>query len=142
MLRPTIHRRSFLAACAAVPFAGACARIPYVAGQLDGDRLVVAKSAFGVDPFAMVEVPGSDFPVYVHRHGAEDYSAVLTRCTHRACTVEPEGARLVCPCHGSEYSPVGTLLKGPAQRSLQRFGVTTDETRVIIQGVAGAGAAR
>ncbi len=141
-MRPTIHRRSFLAACAAVPFAGACARIPYVAGQFDGARLVVPKSAFGVDPFAMVEVPGSDFPIYVHHHGGDDYSAVLTRCTHRGCTVEPEGARLVCPCHGSEYSPVGALLKGPAQRPLQRFGVRSDEARVIIEGVAGAGAAR
>lgn len=141
-MQPTIHRRSFLAACAAVPFAGACARISYVSGTLDGDRIVVAKSAFGVDPYAMVEVPGHDFPLYVHRHATDDYSAVLTRCTHRGCTVEPEGARLVCPCHGSEYSPVGALLKGPAQRPLQRFGVTTDEARVFIQGVAGVGANR
>lgn len=145
-MQPTIHRRSFLAACAAaplaIPFLGACARLSYVSGRVDGDRIVVAKNVFAVDPFALIEVPGLKFPIYVHQHSAEDYSAVHTRCTHRGCTVEPEGGRLVCPCHGSEYTQLGVLLKGPAQRSLQRFGVTTDGENVYIQGALGAGGAR
>jgi Rieske Fe-S protein len=138
MMRPTIHRRTFLAACAAIPFAGACARMTFVSGQLEGGRIVVAKADLADEPFALVEVPGHDFPLYVHRHGPDEYSAVLTRCMHRGCTVEPEGGRLVCPCHGSEYTSLGEVLKGPTQRPLIRFAVTTDAERIYIHDAARA----
>jgi len=137
-MRPTIHRRAFLAACAAVPFAGACARMTFVSGRLDADRIVVAKTALADEPYALVEVPSFDFPVYVHRQGADEYTAVLTRCTHRGCTVEPERERLVCPCHGSEYSHVGAVLKGPAERPLVQFEVATDGENIYILDAARA----
>ena len=141
-MRPTIHRRAFLAACAAVPFAGACARLTFVSGRLDADRIVVAKSDLANENSALVEVPAFDFPIYVHRQGVDAYSAVLTRCGHRGCTVEPAGERLVCPCHGSEYTPVGAILKGPTERPLMRFEVATDAEYVYILDAARAGVSR
>lgn len=141
-MRPTIHRRAFLAACAAVPFAGACARLTFVSGRLDADRVVVARSELANEPFALIEVPTLDFPVYLHRQGVDDYSAVLTRCGHRGCTVEPEGGRLVCPCHGSEYTHLGAILKGPTERPLIRFEVATDAEHIYILDVARAAVAR
>ncbi|MEX2181620.1 MAG: Rieske (2Fe-2S) protein [Gemmatimonadaceae bacterium] len=128
----TIARRAFLATCAAVPFAGACARMTYVSGRLDGGRVVVTKAALGDDGFAMVDVPTLNFPIYVHRHGEDDYSAVLTRCMHRGCTVEPTAGRLVCPCHGSEYTASGAVLKGPTERALTAYPVTTDAEHIYI----------
>ena len=41
----------------------------------------------------------------------------------RGCTVDVHGERLVCPCHGSTYNRSGEVLKGPAQRALQRYAV-------------------
>ena len=141
-MRPTIHRRAFLVACAAVPFAGACARLSFVSGRLDADRIVVAKSDLAAEQYALVEVPLLDFPIYLHRQGVDAYSAVLTRCGHRGCTVEPEGGRLVCPCHGSEYTHLGAILKGPTERPLIRFEVATDSEYIYILDVARAAVAR
>jgi len=132
-----LTRRGFVAACAAVPFAGACARMSYVQGRIDGGRIVVAKSDLGAGSFALVDVPGLNFPIYVHLHGAEEYTAVLTRCMHRGCTVEPTDGRLVCPCHGSEYTAAGAVLKGPTARPLITYQVTTDAEHIYIAGVAG-----
>jgi Rieske Fe-S protein len=134
----TLDRRAFLALCAVAPIAGACARMNFVSGRLDAGRIVVAKSELAEQPFALVETSSLEFPIYVHRQGPDDYSAVLTRCMHRGCTVEPEGGRLVCPCHGSEYTSVGAILKGPTELPLIRFRVTTDAENIYIHDVAEA----
>jgi Rieske Fe-S protein len=110
----------------------------FVSGRLEAGRIVVAKSELAEQPFALVETPSLEFPIYVHRQGPDDYSAVLTRCMHRGCTVEPEGGRLVCPCHGSEYTSAGAILKGPTELPLIRFPVTTDEANIYIHDTAGA----
>lgn len=128
-----MNRRSFLAVCAIAPMAGACARMSYVPGFLATDgRLIVGRAEFATQPFALVDAPGLEFPVYVHQHASDDYSAVLTRCMHRGCTVEPGDGKLVCPCHGSEYTHVGAVLKGPTQAPLIRFPVTLDAENILI----------
>jgi cytochrome b6-f complex iron-sulfur subunit len=126
-----VSRRGFVAACAAVPLA-ACARMSYVSATVDGDRLAVSRAVVNLTGFALVDAPGLEFPIYVHRHAEHDYSAVLTRCMHRGCTVEPTAGRLVCPCHGSEYTAVGAVLKGPTELPLIRYHVTTDAERIFI----------
>jgi Rieske Fe-S protein len=133
-----MDRRAFLATCAAaplVPLAASCARMSYVPGMLAADgRVLVSRAEFPADgdAFALVDAPGLRFPVYVHRHGPDEYSAVLTRCMHRGCTVEPTQGRLICPCHGSEYTTVGAVLKGPTEAPLIRFPVTTDAEHILI----------
>jgi cytochrome b6-f complex iron-sulfur subunit len=47
--------------------------------------------------------------------------------------VEPAAEHLVCPCHGSEYSNEGEVLKGPTQRPLRRLPVTLDADRILIE---------
>ncbi len=41
----------------------------------------------------------------------------------------------VCPCHGSEFQPDGTYIRGPAPRSLDRFviKVETPDGQVIAE---------
>ena len=63
-------------------------------------------------------------PLYVLALGAGDFAAVSPICTHQGCTVGVEGAHLVCPCHGSTYTREGTVVRGPAERSLTRFPAT------------------
>lgn len=132
-----IDRRAFVASCVAVPLAAACVRMTYVSGRLDAGRIVVAKSAFAEHSFALVESPSLAFPLYVQQQGADEYSAVLTRCMHRGCTVEPTDGRLVCPCHGSEFTSRGAVLKGPSELPLIRFPVTTDAEHLYILETAG-----
>lgn len=137
MSTPLLDRRAFLALCTALPLAGACAQLTFVNGRLDGSRIVVARSALGTKNFALVEVPSMEFPVYLHRHTPDEFTAVLTRCMHRGCTVEPADDRLICPCHGSEYTTRGAILKGPTELPLIKFAVTSDDTNIYIEG-AGA----
>jgi Rieske Fe-S protein len=48
-------------------------------------------------------------------------------CTHLGCRIDRiKNDRLVCPCHGSEYSPEGVNLKGPAGRPLKELSFHPD----------------
>lgn len=56
-------------------------------------------------------------------HTAQDtFNAMTAVCTHQACTVEGyQSGTFTCPCHGSQYSTGGAVVKGPATASLRRF---------------------
>ena len=42
-------------------------------------------------------------------------------CTHLGCLInQSEGAKLLCPCHGSEFSLNGMAVKGPAYKPLKK----------------------
>jgi len=49
------------------------------------------------------------------------FIAVSTICRHKGCTVELEGEKFVCPCHGSEYTKEGKVTQGPAKTDLKAF---------------------
>ncbi|MGH7713637.1 MAG: ubiquinol-cytochrome c reductase iron-sulfur subunit, partial [Gemmatimonadaceae bacterium] len=61
------------------------------------------------------------------------HTVLSSECTHRACTVEAQGDRIVCPCHGSTYDRKGDVLRGPAERPLRRYPsrLTSDGVLVI-----------
>ncbi len=119
--------------CGAVPSVlGACAsRIRYVTPSVLGDRLAVPAVAVAAAGL-LVEVPGADLPIYLRRHNSGDFTAVSTRCMHRGCQVEPTTDKLVCPCHGSEYTFAGDVIQGPTERALTRHRVTSDRDTVYI----------
>jgi len=56
------------------------------------------------------------------------FQALSLVCTHEGCTTAYSGAnsKFVCPCHGSEFSDAGAVLKGPAADPLARFVVTVN----------------
>ena len=75
---------------------------------------------------------GHGEPVYILAHEDGSFSAVSPVCTHLGCTVEIEGERLVCPCHGSTYDRRGTVLQGPAQQSLARYRTSVGADGILI----------
>lgn len=127
-----MERRAFLVACAATSLSAACASTPYVAGRLDAGRIVLKRRDVTGRAGVLVEHPALAFPLYVRQTGDNGFTAVLTRCMHRGCTVEPVDGRLVCPCHGSEYASTGEVLKGPTELPLIRFAVHADAEHVYI----------
>jgi Rieske Fe-S protein len=51
------------------------------------------------------------------------------------CTVKPEGNKLNCPCHGSQYDALtGKVLRGPAPDPLPKIAVTVSNGNVIAKG--------
>lgn len=109
-----------------------CSGFRYVPSSRIGNRLIIRQADVGDGAHALIEDPQLARAVYLHRFDDGTYSAVLTRCTHQGCQVEPAGDRLACPCHGSEYRVTGEVLRGPAERSLQRYHVTTDSEHIYI----------
>ena len=71
--------------------------------------------------FLKVRPAGSNDTLYILALGGDRYSAVSPICTHLQCTVNIDGATLVCPCHGSTYDREGRVLRGPAERPLTRY---------------------
>jgi Rieske Fe-S protein len=133
-------RREFVAACSAccasLLLAG-CASlvthpVPMSAGRI---RLSLAEfPALARDDGAIKVLPeGMTDPVYVLARGSGEFGAVSPICTHRGCTVDVHGDRLVCPCHGSTYDRDGRVLKGPAQRALTRYPVTRAGDDLVIE---------
>lgn len=58
----------------------------------------------------------------VARTSQDAFSALTAVCTHEGCTItNVSGTTFICPCHGSQYSTSGAVLKSPATRSLTTF---------------------
>lgn len=74
--------------------------------------------------YAKILPEGATTPIYVLAGEDGGYAALSPLCTHRGCTVNVEGARLVCPCHGSIFDRAGRVLKGPADEPLRSFPLT------------------
>lgn len=60
--------------------------------------------------------------------------ALYQKCVHLGCRVPwcQSSQWFECPCHGSKYNRVGEKKGGPAPRGLDRFGVSVDGGKVII----------
>jgi cytochrome b6-f complex iron-sulfur subunit len=65
-------------------------------------------------------------------------------CTHLDCLCDwdDQNRQFVCPCHGSRFAQDGTVLSGPATRSLDRFVVVIAEPNgeVVAETDPGTGA--
>jgi cytochrome b6-f complex iron-sulfur subunit len=135
-----MERRTFLKrlpvlsaglAGAATLSAGACAGAAYVTARQGAGTLVVTRSAVG-EGGAFVAFPGSTRPIYIRRTGPNDFIALHAQCTHQGCQPEPVGDRMICPCHGSEFSFGGDVLHGPAERPLPNFEVRVQGEDLLI----------
>jgi Rieske Fe-S protein len=75
---------------------------------------------------------GFETPLYVLTLARGEYAALSPICTHLGCTVEIQGSRIVCPCHGSTYDREGRVLQGPAERALTRYPTTIEDGVLVI----------
>ena len=62
------------------------------------------------------------------------FMALYQRCVHLGCRVPWCGSSkwFECPCHGSRYNRWGEYQFGPAPRGLDRFKLTVEDGRVIV----------
>ncbi|WP_438855649.1 Rieske (2Fe-2S) protein [Agromyces sp. M3QZ16-3] len=96
--------------------------------------------AAGEDVAALTDIPvGGSIsatiggqPVLLSQPTAGEVVAFSAICTHQGCTVAPEGAAFVCPCHGSTFdAATGDVEQGPALEPLPSVPVSVDGDRVI-----------
>lgn len=63
-----------------------------------------------------------------------EYFALNAVCTHLGCVVPWNKAesKFKCPCHGSQYSPTGAVVRGPAPLPLALEHVEVDENDNVV----------
>ncbi len=136
-------RREFLClgvaslACACSGCGALGSRKPDVVAKPAGERLYLSKeeSAPLLQPRSslLVQPEGTRDKILVVNHEGS-LSALSAICTHMGCTVNynAETGRVHCPCHGSEFTPDGGNLKGPAQRPLKQYAAALENGRLVI----------
>jgi Rieske Fe-S protein len=132
-----LDRRSFVSACATLcggAMLGCVSMVTHPVPVSGGRvRIPLARHPELARPDGAIRVlpDGHTEPVYVLAT-ADGFVALSPICTHRGCTVDVNGQRLVCPCHGSTYDREGRVLKGPAQRPLARYPVTRSGDELVV----------
>ena len=68
-------------------------------------------------------VEGMKDPVAITHETEGTFMAMPAMCTHMTCVLRWNrlNSTLDCPCHGSSFELDGTVLNGPATRSLTRY---------------------
>lgn len=133
-----MERREFLkGAAAACIFGGmisleSCLNYKTVTASEEAGKLKIKKSDFGKNKFVVVNTMKANAPIYVSKQDNGTYAATLMLCTHKSCELKPQGNILLCPCHGSEFSNSGRVLKEPADQDLKKFETSLDENYIYI----------
>ena len=112
-----------------------------LASNAGGAKLTVGEiSSFAKDTSTYVPA-GRMFVV-----NSNDYLFALSqKCPHLGCHVPycESSGRFECPCHGSIYDLAGEHIAGPAPRGMDRYKITLDGQKVVVDtSVLEAGPAR
>lgn len=145
LITTTSTRREFCAACgkaaglAALGMAAGCSSgsptgpsgnaqsLTSVSASVSGRTVTVPVGAgsplAATGSMAMTRTPVGNF--LLARTSATTLNVLTATCTHEQTTITlADGAQFVCPNHGAEFSTTGSVVKGPANRSLQQFAAT------------------
>ncbi|MGC9381792.1 Rieske (2Fe-2S) protein [Streptomyces sp. MH13] len=133
--RPVPSRRTVLRSAALTPVVG----LGLAACSPGDDGAAPARPTGPVDLGADGEVAKGAAKLYRDQNvvvsRAEDGSlkAFSTVCTHARCPINKlEGAKLVCPCHGSEFDArTGEVLHAPASVPLVELAVEVKQGRIV-----------
>jgi len=88
--------------------------------KADKRRVIVSAAAADVPPGGALLFRNERVALLRDDKGVYALSLI---CTHLGCTVTVTEDAMACPCHGSRFDRQGRVLKGPADRSLERLKV-------------------
>lgn len=141
MQSPSMSRRQLLnfltgatiaATASAALYPAAKFFVPPQEGSADGS--IIAKDKLGNPiPVSQIVAQGADARALVAGLAGEptyltvtddntlDSIGIVDNCTHLGCTFPWNNIdqQFQCPCHGSRYSPDGSVVRGPADRPLK-----------------------
>jgi Rieske Fe-S protein len=98
--------------------------------QAKAGEKVISLSKVQVGSSASARIGGD--PVLVFRDGQNSAVCFSAICTHQGCTVNPDGTKFECPCHGSVYDArTGKVLQGPAPAPLPQIQVKVHNGEIV-----------
>lgn len=103
---------------------GGGSALPALSGTVDNRTISVTVGAgtalASVGGTALVQSTLGSF--LVTRISDQAFSALSAVCTHEGCVItNVSGTTFICPCHGSQFSTSGSVLRSPATRPLATF---------------------
>ena len=135
-LPPNLSRRKFFRICTRIALGlagvlGLGGLIRYFSHKPAADRPRVYDLGPVEDFPASGNLIRPDIPAVIYQTdlGFEAYSLI---CTHLGCTLEESGEGFSCPCHGSQFNPVGKVIKGPAREDLETLDIEVTESGDLI----------
>jgi Rieske Fe-S protein len=72
--------------------------------------------------------------IFLMRVSETELRALSAFCTHQSCVVDwVDGAeRFECPCHGSQFTAAGAVMRGPAAMPLRTYTTMLDGDQLTI----------
>jgi Rieske Fe-S protein len=123
-----------LTAGAMLPALTGCGPAAYkiINPEVHDDKIEIPLAAFAQAPLQLVTPKGWFYTIAVRKKEDKTYSALLLKCTHQdnQLTAAPNG--YTCSLHGSSFHTDGRVAKGPAERPMKEFPITTDGTNLTI----------
>lgn len=117
-----------------------CQATHYVNGTTAPIGLEVAMAEFSFEKkgktemrhYIIVQNDKLEFPIYLYRISENEYSALWMKCSHQGAQLQAVGDHLQCPSHGSEFTNVGIVNHGPAEKNLRSFPTSTLGDKIVI----------
>ncbi len=118
----------------AINFFESCSTSKKVTIEIKETADMVSFSASSFADRTFITIPTKKFvePIFIGKQSDGSYIALRMYCPHKGCAVNVTPEKLVCPCHGSEFSMNGSVLKGPSTDPLQSFRVSTGNQSVTV----------
>lgn len=110
-----------------------CTNVKQIQSPIVDNIIVVDKSEFFETNFVVINNSKLLAPIYLVKESDSSYRALLMYCTHKGCELRPTGTFLTCPCHGSEFSNEGAVLRGPADESLTEYKTINFDSKISIE---------
>ena len=100
--------------------------------EVKDDHVEVPADAFAKGPLVLVRPKGWYYSIALRKKEDNTYSALLLKCTHQDNQLTAASNGYSCSLHGSAFNPDGKVVKGPAERALKAYSVTTEANSIII----------
>ncbi len=73
-------------------------------------------------------------PIIILHHPRKGFIALSRVCTHLGCLVDYDRSesKLICPCHGANFTVEGRVISGPPPKPLQRIPLVIKDKKIII----------
>jgi cytochrome b6-f complex iron-sulfur subunit len=111
---------------------------PAVSGAIGQVVNAGALTSFPAGQLTLLTV--NDQPAAVQNLNGK-YTVYSLICTHLGCVVAVDGDAFKCPCHGSKFSPTGTVTHGPATLPLPPYHSQTQNGSLLVGPIDLSGAA-